>query len=104
MNRDEEALKKSEANLRTIFDNTDTSYILIDAEMRIVSFNALAQKYSEENNNKQLEVGIAINDYFPSSRWPFIKQMLNKVAGGETVKYELSFPKENGTTYWYEIR
>jgi PAS domain S-box-containing protein len=29
---DEEALKKSEANLRTVFDNTDSSYILIDAE------------------------------------------------------------------------
>ena len=104
MNKDEEALKKSEANLRTIFDNTDTSYILIDAEMRIVSFNALAQKYSEENNNKQLAVGIAINDYFPSSRWPFIKQMLEKVVAGEVVTYELSFAKQDGNTYWYEVR
>src|SRR5258708_29607053 len=30
---DEEAIKKSEANLRTIFDNTDSSYILFDSEL-----------------------------------------------------------------------
>jgi PAS domain S-box-containing protein len=104
MNKDEEALKKSEANLRTIFDNTDTSYILIDAEMRIVSFNALAQKYSEENNNRKLEVGTLMTDYFKPERLPFIRQMLDRVVAGETINYELSFPKKNGTTYWYEIR
>jgi len=68
----EEALKKSEANLRTIFDNTDISYILFNDEMKIVSFNALSQKYSEEQNGKKLEVNKPISYYFSESRWPFI--------------------------------
>jgi PAS domain S-box-containing protein len=101
---DEEALKKSEANLRTIFDNTDTAYILFNAELRIVSFNAIAQKYSEEQNSKSLVVNYAIRDYFSIERWPFIQGILNKVAADEAVSYELSYTKPNGTVHWNEVR
>lgn len=101
---DEEALKKSEANLRTIFDNTDSAYILFDAELRIVSFNALAQKYSEEQNNKSLAVNKHIQEYFLPVRWPAIREMLDKVATGETISYELSHIKDNGITHWHDVR
>jgi len=101
---DEEALKKSEANLRTIFDNTDTAYILFDSGLHIVSFNALAQKYSEEQNKKSLEVNKFIKDYFAEERWPFIMQMLKKVADGENANYELNFTDANGITKWYDVR
>jgi PAS domain S-box-containing protein len=100
----EEALKKSEANLRTIFDNTDSSYILFDDELKIISFNALAQKYSEEQNGKKLEVNKQISYYFSESRWPFIRETLDKVATGETVIYELSYTKSDGTVKWHEVR
>jgi PAS domain S-box-containing protein len=104
MNKDEEALKKSEANLRTVFDNTDQSYILIDAEFKIVSFNALAQKYSEENNGLLLEAGTDMSDYFVPERWLFVKELLDKVAKGEFVSYQLSITKGNSETHWHEIR
>jgi len=101
---DEEALKKSEANLRTIFDNTDTAYLLIDAELHIVSFNALAQKYSEEQNKKSLVVNRFIKDYFVEERWPFIMQTLERVATGESASYELNFTDERGITKWHDVR
>jgi len=100
----EEALKKSEANLRTIFDNTDSSYILIDAEMKIVSFNALAQRYSEGQNNKSLEINKHISYYFSEARWPFIKETLDKVANGEHISYEINFTDKDGNTRWNEVR
>jgi PAS domain S-box-containing protein len=99
----EEKLKKSEANLRTIFDNTDSSYILIDAELKIVSFNALAQKFSREQNGKNLAVNNPIKNYFSVERWSFIKEILDKVAAGENVKYELSYTKSDGSVQWNEI-
>jgi PAS domain S-box-containing protein len=101
---DEEALKKSEANLRTIFDNTDSSYILFDAEMRIISFNALAQKYSEEQNGKKLEINKSAYYYFSPERWVVVKGLLDKVAAGGIVSYDLSYQKDDGTVQWNNVR
>lgn len=100
----EEALKISEANLRTIFENTDTAYILFDLELKIVSFNALAQKYSESHNNQTLEVNKAIQDYFTPERWLFITETLKKVAAGEMINYELSYTKSDGFVQWHNVR
>jgi PAS domain S-box-containing protein len=99
----EEIIKKSEANLRTIFDNTDSSYILFSHDMKIVSFNALAQKYSEEQSSKKLEMNQPIKAYFSKERWPFIKDILKKVRSGETVTYELSATRSDGTTRWSNV-
>lgn len=100
----EEALKKSEANLRTIFDNTDSAYILIDSDLHIVSFNALAQKYSEDQNKKSLQINKSIKDYFTAERWPVILKTVEKVAAGENVSYELSFINAQGLTQWHDVR
>jgi PAS domain S-box-containing protein len=101
---DEEALKKSAANLQTIFDNTDSSYILFDSELKIVSFNALAQKYSMEQNGKMLEVNQYIKFYFTGERWPFIEELLGRVANGESVSYEISFSDSDGNVRWNNVR
>jgi PAS domain S-box-containing protein len=100
----EERLKKSEANLRTIFDNTDSSYILVDAELKIVSFNALAQKFSREQNSKELVINKPIQNYFSAERWPLIREILGKVAAGENASYELSYTKNDGSVQWNNIR
>ncbi|MDR3697971.1 PAS domain-containing sensor histidine kinase [Mucilaginibacter sp.] len=101
---DEEAIKKSEANLRTIFNNTDSSYILFDANMNILSFNALAERYSIQQNGKKLKVGAHVRDYFTAERWPFIKEMLDKVAKDEMISYEISYQRGDGTTQWNNVR
>jgi PAS domain S-box-containing protein len=101
---DEDTLKKSEANLRTIFDNTDTAYVLFNTEMTIISFNALAQKFSEEINRKSLEVNRLIKDYFTEERWLFVRETLDRVAAGEIVSYELSYTNEEGVVRWNNVR
>jgi len=100
----EENLKKSEANLRTIFENTDTAYVLFNTDFIIVSFNTLAQKYSEEQNNQTLEVNRSVKDYFSAERWLFVKDTLDRVAKGETAKYELSFTQPDGSVKWFDVR
>ena len=102
---DEEAIKKSEANLRTIFDKTDSAYILFNSELNIVSFNSLAQKYSEERNNVSLVANRSIKEYFSPERWSFIKQTLDKlVTTGEPITYELSLTSTDGSVRWHEVR
>jgi PAS domain S-box-containing protein len=101
---DEDASKMSEANLRTIFNNTDASYVLCNEDLNIISFNALAQTYSEEHNKKSLEVNRSIKDYFAPERWPFVEELLERVAREGSVDYELSFANSDGTSKWHHIR
>jgi len=100
----EEALKISEANLRNILDNTDTAYVLFTPDMKIISFNAIAQTFSLELNEKKLEVNRSIKDYFSEERWDVVKEILDKVALGTPVSYELSYSLPDGTVKWHEIR
>jgi len=101
---DEELLKKSEANLRTIFENTDSAYVLFNDELKIISFNALAQQYSEQQNNRPLIVGKSIRDYFSEERWEFIKNMLQKVVEEGSADYEISHTQKEGTVRWHNVR
>ena len=101
---DEKALKKSEANLRTIFNNSDTAYILIDTKLRIISFNTLAQKFSEYNNNMPLEVNKYVKNYFQLDRWPIIQQYIDQATNGEPVGYEINLPGKDGNIRWYYVR
>ncbi|MBS1531599.1 MAG: PAS domain-containing sensor histidine kinase [Bacteroidetes bacterium] len=101
---DEDALKKSEANLRTIFDNTDTAYVLFTTDLIIQSFNSLAQKFSEKLNRKKLILNHSIQEYFAKDRWPFIRETLDRVANGEPVSYEISYTIEDGSVKWHNIR
>jgi PAS domain S-box-containing protein len=103
-NPNDEALKKSEANLRTIFDNTDASYILFDTDLQILSFNLLAQKFSEEYNKKSLSIGRYINEYFSAERWLLILDILEKLNAGETISYELSVIDAGGITNWHHVQ
>lgn len=99
----EEALKKSEANLRTIFDNTDTAYVLFTDELTILSFNTLAQKFSEQLNRKKLTANRSIKEYFSAERWEFVKEKLEQAANGETVNYEISYTRDDGSVQWHNI-
>ena len=103
-NPNDEALKKSEANLRTIFDNTDAAYILFDTDLQILSFNLLAQKFSEEYNKKSLSIGRYINEYFSAERWLLILDILEKLNAGETISYELSVIDDSGITNWHQVQ
>jgi PAS domain S-box-containing protein len=101
--QDEEALKISEANLRTLFNNTDSSYILLNDQLEIVSFNGLAQTYSETVNNKLLEINKPIKDYFPEQHLLFINDVIERLKSEGSVEYELSFI-DNGVAKWHHVR
>jgi len=99
---DEIALKKSEASLRTIFDNTDMAYMLMDADLAILSFNALAQTFSTEQNGVALVEGAAAFDYFDQARQAYIGGLVQRVKSGETVSYQIS-RQFTGPLKWYDI-
>jgi PAS domain S-box-containing protein len=100
----EEALIQSEANLRSVFENTDLIIVLFDNDLNIVSFNTNAKEKGRINFGRKLKVGASAYNYFPKERKKFIQQIVQKVHNcQETVCYETSyFINEN--VIWYEVK
>ncbi len=98
------ALQKSEANLRTIFDNTDTMYGLINEKYKVVAFNQRGAAFCEKAFSKTLTVGTDLIDYFPPDRQAKVLSNLKKVMQGKHISYEVSYPQTNGKLNWYYLR
>jgi PAS domain S-box-containing protein len=99
----EESLTQSEANLRSIFENTDFAIVLFDLDLKIMSFNTNAKNLSLTNYKKPLKKGHSAFSYFPKSRKPFVKAIAEKVLHKEFVNYETTFQLQDGATEWYDV-
>lgn len=99
----EESLAQSEANLRSVFENTDLAIVLFDAELRIVSFNANAKFLCIRNYGKKLIRGKSAFNYFPKSRKGFVEQITHSVAEKGRFNYETTHELSDGTTEWYDV-
>jgi PAS domain S-box-containing protein len=97
------SLQKSEANLRAIFDNTETAYVLLDADLKVVSFNQLAHKISVELLEKPLADGNKAIEYFAEEERPVVRKYLQSVLRGSIVSYEMNFPHPEAYGKWFNI-
>jgi PAS domain S-box-containing protein len=97
-----ESLKTSEANLRTILDNANSAYILIDTDLNIITFNNLAREYAQKDLGGEINEKAYGPDYFPVERRPVLKRMLTDALKGVESHYEVSYYQENGTFDWYD--
>ena len=100
----EESLQQSEANLRTVFENTDLSIILFDTQFRIVSFNSNAAIHAQKLLHKKLKPGKPGLSYFPKERKTGIKKAIAAVQHEECVAYETSFEQADGHLDWFEVK
>jgi len=100
----EDSRRRSEANLKTIFNNTDTAYILFSQQQKVISFNKQASLFTKELYHKELVEGASIFDYFSTKRRPFIEEAFTKAVDGESTSYETSFFNFAGDVRWYYSR
>jgi PAS domain S-box-containing protein len=96
-----EAFKKSEANLRTIFDNTSILYILVDPDLKIVSFNKVAINGFSKELEKTLQAGELLINFIETEKKQRTLEMFKRVFEGEQFKLEEHFTRDNGITIWY---
>ncbi|MGN6181691.1 MAG: PAS domain S-box protein [Mucilaginibacter sp.] len=99
----EDSLIQSEANLRSVFENTDLSIVLFDADLRIVSFNTNAKLLAIRNYGKKLTKGNSAFNYFQKSRKADIEQMLHSITNKGSFNYETTHVLSDGTTEWYDV-
>ena len=100
----EQTLQRSEANLRTIYNNTDVGYVLVDADLNVVSYNALAVDVSLLQGYKDPEEGESILGYFDPERHDIIRGVIARVLNGEKIEYEISRLEPDGSEKWYNLR
>ncbi len=101
---EEEALLKSEANLRTIFDNTEATYILINSDLKIVSFNKSALVSFNTETGSMLATGENILDFIVADRKDRAEGMYKRVFGGEQFKLEDFYTQKDGKKLWYYMQ
>jgi len=100
----DELLKKSEANLRTIMDATDTAYTLLDKELNVMALNQMAVKFTESQFHHLPIIGDKLADYFPKERFSQFLNHIAEVLKGKNISYEVSYPQSNGSALWYYVR
>lgn len=99
----EESLKKSEANLNTIFNNTDTAYILLDSEFKLISFNEPAQKFAYKQLHRALTEGDYFVEYVSKGQQASVLNILENVLKGNPIDYEVSY-KKGEINIWYDAQ
>ena len=100
----EESLMQSEANLRSVFENTDFGIILYDNDLNVLSFNRNAFAFVSERLKKKLRKNTNGLNYFPASRRAIIKQILERLKDGEKVSYETFYDLDDGSIVWFDTK
>ena len=98
------SLIQSEANLRSVFENTDLYIVLLDGNLKVISYNSNAFHQSVRVFGKELAVGASAFYYFPEERWPVVGGIIQKVKGGATVDYETIYDVAEGGKEWFDVR
>jgi len=98
----EAKIRRSEQNMRAIFNNTVEGFVLLDTGFRIIAFNENAADYVFlDEDNLVLEIGNSVFNYVEDGRKAFFRQVITRVLAGERVEYERSHRRKNGKLYWY---
>lgn len=101
----EEKLKNSEANLNTIFNNSDTAYVLLDEQFRIITFNLVAKKWAALNLGLLFTEGQSFTEILPpEKRESFIRILLNALRGRPASLDESYQTANNDTMSWFQIK
>lgn len=100
----EKQMMKSKANLRTLFDHTETAYIMVNEDMKVISYNLPALRITESLSNPAPSVGSNIMDSFPAERRPEINRIIQRVMEGESVAYHATFTDRDGEDLWFSIK
>jgi len=99
----ERALRTSENYLKAIFDNTIQSFILLDREFKILTFNKKAFDFIGELTGKKISAGELLTDFWYQNEVKKFVQVSAMALGGEYVKYEEYVESPGGTHTWLEI-
>ncbi|MDB4919143.1 PAS domain-containing sensor histidine kinase [Mucilaginibacter sp.] len=99
----DDSLKKSQSHLRTIFKTTDIAFLLLDNNLQILTYNAIANHWSEQSFGTQLQEGCCFWQLLNEDRKERFRDIMYAAMSGDPINYEACYPLLNGTPEWYNI-
>ncbi len=102
--RTQDTLLRTEARLRTVFDATDTAYLLLEPDLSILLFNQRASEYVRKVFSWHLKTGDNILDFLPADRKVLLADRVQRAVKGEQITFETRYDLENKSFFWYNIR
>ncbi len=99
----ENSLMKSEANFRSVFENIEIAFILLDIELNIILFNGIANKWAKLAFGVPYELGMNMLNLILDNRKQEMIDAYASVLKGSPVSFETDYPMEDGATCWYSI-
>ncbi len=97
------SLLTTEAKLLTVFDATDTAYVLLEADLSVLIFNHRAADFVRKAFDWNLKTGDNIHDFLTADRHVFIDRVQRAVKG-EQISYETNYVLKDGSSFWYHLR
>jgi PAS domain S-box-containing protein len=96
-------LDNSQSRLRAIFDTTDIAFLLLDSDLHVLTYNEIANHWSELSFGVKLNEGSNFIELLKEDRRGPVREMMNTVMGGTPVNYETDYPLQDGSSEWYCI-
>ena len=100
----QDTLLRTEAKLRTVFDATDTAYILLEADLSILLFNDRATEFVRMVFYWNLKTGDNLYDFLPVDRQVLFTDRAQRAVKGEQISFETRYDLKNESSLWYHIR
>ncbi|MBT1703804.1 PAS domain S-box protein [Chryseosolibacter indicus] len=94
--------KENEANLKSIFENTDDLFTLLDKDFRIVTFNRGSFEFSKDLLGKEIQKGKNIFEYVRDDYKQRFRDVLTQVELGNIVRYNTEYEKDS-LTQWFNV-
>ncbi|MGH7628963.1 MAG: PAS domain S-box protein [Gemmatimonadales bacterium] len=95
--RSETALRRSEANLRAIFEHSLQCFVLVDREGTVQAFNRTADEWLMKLRGRRLREGERITEFLPGT-----SETLAAAQEGEVHRREWAIPDVEGELRWFE--
>lgn len=102
--RSEELLQKSEANLQSILNTTDTAYALFDKQLNVLAFNHKTEGFVKNQFDHDPQKGDKLADLLSSERFSQFVEFTEQVLNGQNVSYEVDHLQADGSKCWFYVR
>lgn len=100
----EEALRRSEANLRAIFDNTDQIMFLVDDTLSIVSMNRAARELVESISDVTPRPDATLHNFRLNADQYLVSDYMQMALSGKAISHESVITLPNNKTMYIDYR